>query len=140
MPLDECSFVSMYKGDIERPWLGIKITNPHTNKSLFVYGLVDTGADECAIPASYAELLGHILKDGEAKKLHTGSGETIAYSHTTIIEIYHTITKKHVFTIEKVLIDFTENLSCPLLGVNNFLNKFILKIDYPNKTFSIKYP
>jgi len=33
-----------------------------------VYGLIDTGADECAFPASFATLLGHNLQAGQVKK------------------------------------------------------------------------
>ncbi len=35
--------------------------------------------------------------------------------------------------------DFMPNLFTPLLGVRNFLNNFILTIDYPNKTFSLRF-
>ena len=49
------------QADIARPWLRVIITNPHTGKRVGVWGIIDTGADECALPAAYAELLGHNL-------------------------------------------------------------------------------
>jgi predicted aspartyl protease len=72
--------------DIARPWLGVTITNPHTGKRIKVWGIIDTGADECALPAAYAEYLGHNLQAGATKEINTGNGITIAYSHTVRIE------------------------------------------------------
>jgi len=95
-----------------------------------VFALIDTGADECAFPASFASLLGHNLQTGQQRKISTGNGITIAYSHTTRIEI-------EGFATQEALIDFMPNLNIPLLGVRSFLSNFILTVDYPNKTFSL---
>ena len=57
-------FTKFNDNDIARPWLPVTIHNPHTKLSIKVYGLIDTGADECAIPAEYAPLLGHNLQAG----------------------------------------------------------------------------
>ena len=93
--------------------------------------LIDTGADECAIPASYAPLLGHDLMAGKAKQVNTGNGLTTAYSHTTTIEVGS-------FTVKNVLIDFMSNLYVVLLGTKSFLNHFILTIDYPRIFFLLQ--
>ncbi|MFV1976627.1 MAG: hypothetical protein ACC651_12830 [Candidatus Scalindua sp.] len=138
MPVDDCPFVLI--NHIPRPYLGIKIINPHTNKSASAYGLIDTGADECAIPAGYASLLGHNLLAGKTKLIGTGNGTTTAYSHTIKFELYHPLTGKLLHTISETPIDFMPNLRMVLLGVNSFLSNFVLKIDYPEKTFSIKHP
>jgi predicted aspartyl protease len=98
-----------------------------------VYALVDTGADECAFPASFASLLGHNLQAGQMKRVHTDNGITIAYSHTSRIIIVG-------FSTQDVLVDFMPNLNIPLLGVKSFLGNFILTIDYPNKRFSLTLP
>jgi predicted aspartyl protease len=92
--------------------------------------LVDTGADECALPASFAQPLGHNLHLGRQKRISTDNGITIAYSHYVCIKIYN-------FATDNVLIDFMPNLNIPLLRVKSFLNNFVLHIDYPNNTFSI---
>ena len=73
--------------DLPRPWLPVIIKNPHTDKELEVFGLVDTGADECALPAQYASLIGHNLQAGYLKEINTGNGKTLAYSHTVSIKI-----------------------------------------------------
>lgn len=61
-----------------------------------------------------------------------------AYAHTTKFEIFHPISQKLVYTIENTPIDFLPNLHVVLLGVNSFLSKFILKIDYPRRIFSLE--
>ena len=108
----------------------IVATNPHTGKSISVYGIVDTGADECAFPASFAEILGHNLQAGKSKEIRTGNGTTIAYSHTVSVNI-------DGYVIKNVLIDFLPNLHVVLLGVKSFLNNFVLKTDYPKQVFSL---
>lgn len=130
MDLNNIPFTKFNPDDISRPWLPVVIINPHNNKRLKLYGLIDTGADECALPASYATLLGHDLLAGSSKEINTGNGKTIAYSHTIKIEITN-------FCTQEALIDFMPNLNIPLLGAKSFLSNFIITINYPNLTFSI---
>ena len=130
MLVENYPFVTTRPGDIARPYIPITIINPENQKEISVYALIDTGADGCALPASFAPPLAHNLQSGTQKRVSTGNGITIAYSHTICIKTFN-------FTTENVLIDFMPNLHIPLLGVKSFLNNFILKIDYPNKIFSI---
>jgi hypothetical protein len=139
MPLTDCPFIVWADG-IYRPTLQIRIINPHTGLSQRTYGLIDTGADECAVPASYANLLGHDLQAGRQKTVSTGNGETIAYAHTTRFEIFDPSTGGVACTIDDTPIDFMPNLHVILLGVHSFLSRFIVHIDYPHQIFSIKYP
>jgi len=92
--------------------------------------LIDNGADECALPASLASLLGHNLKSGYKKKINTGNGLTVAYSHSIRIKIFDFIT-------DEVLIDFMPNLHIPLLGVKSFLSNFVLTINYKDSNFTL---
>lgn len=131
MEISNIPFRKFGPDDIPRPWLPVIVINPHTGKEIEVYGLVDTGADECALPAPYAPLLGHNLQAGYPKEINTGNGKTLAYSHTVSLEIQD-------YTIKDVLIDFMPNLYVPLLGVKSFLGNFIVTIDYPNFNFSLK--
>lgn len=130
MLVENYPFIVTRPGDIARPYLPITIINPENQKEINVYALIDTGADECALPASFALPLGHNLQSGPRKRISPGNGITIAYSHTVCIKAFS-------FYTENVLIDFMLNLHIPLLGVKSFLNNFTLKIDYPNKVFSI---
>jgi predicted aspartyl protease len=133
MPIRNYPFSVIRPGDLARPYLPVTIINPDTNKGIKVYALIDTGADECAFPASFAPILGHNLQNGQLKRVSTGNGITTAYSHTTRIVVED-------FSTQDVLVDFMPNLSIPLLGVKSFLSNFILTLDYPNKVFSILLP
>lgn len=133
MPIKNYPFSVIRPGDLPRPFLLVTIVNPENNMGIRVYALIDTGADECAIPASFAPLLGHNLQAGQLKRISTGNGITIAYSHTTRIVI-------EGFSTQDVLVDFMPNLNIPLLGVRSFLSNFIQKVDYPNKQFSLMLP
>ncbi|MFQ5680760.1 MAG: hypothetical protein ACE5GG_01710 [Candidatus Omnitrophota bacterium] len=123
-------FIKITSDDIPRAALPITIINPHTGQKVNSYGIVDTGADECAFPTGYAFLVGHNLKKGKCRKIDTGNGETTAYSHTVSMQVYDTIFKN-------IPVDFLPNLSIPLLGVKNFLGNFVSLIDYPRQLFSI---
>ena len=121
-------------------FLPIKIINPHTGKELRTEGLVDTGASSCAIPASMATILGHNLKSGRFGCVGTGNGDSESYGHTTTISVYHPLDSDsgvEIFIMENVVIDYMPCLPIVLLGVDGFLSKFLLSIDYPNKKFSM---
>jgi predicted aspartyl protease len=139
MPLTDCPLIECSNG-IFRPILGIRIINPHTGLSQRTIGIIDTGADEYAVPASYAEILGHKLTAGKKKTVSTGNGKTSAYSHMTKIEIFDSKTGEIAYTVDEAPIDFMPRLSVVLLGVESFLSKFILNIDYPHRKFSLKFP
>ncbi|MCL0066226.1 hypothetical protein M1N79_05060 [Dehalococcoidia bacterium] len=130
MLVENYPFITTRSGDIARPYLPITIVNPKNHKEINVYALIDTGADECALPASFAFPLGCNLQSGSQKRINTGNGITVAYAHTVCIKAFD-------FSTDDVLIDFMPNLHIPLLGVRSFLNSFTLRIDYPNKIFSI---
>jgi len=131
MDVIEHPFTRLIPDDIPRPWLPVTIKNPHTNQSINVYGLIDTGADECAVPAGYAPLIGHNLQAGNQKSINTGNGITTAYAHTLCFEA-------DGIAINDVLIDFMPNLNVVLLGVKSFLSNFILTVDYKNYIFTLK--
>jgi hypothetical protein len=133
MPVRDYPFSATKPGGIQRPYLPVTIINPGNNRRVKVVGIIDTGADECAFPASFAPILGHNLQAAQQKMVGTGNGVTMAYGHTTRIEI-------DGFATKDVLIDFMPNLFVPLLGVRSFLSNFLLTIDYPNKTFSLRLP
>lgn len=140
MPIRNFPFSVTSPTDVfPRPWLPIKIINPHTGQSIKFFGLIDTGADACSIPAPLAPLLGHDLTKGTARPSKTAGGPATGYSHTTKIEIYD-LHDKLLYTINDTPIDFMPGLHVPLLGVNRFLDHFELHIHYPAKKFSIKWP
>ena len=106
MPIRNYPFSVLRPGDIPQPYLPVTVLNPDTDKQINLYALIDTGADECAFPASFAPLLGHNLQAGHLKKISTGNGITIAYGHTARIVI-------EGFSTQDVLVDFMPNLHVP---------------------------
>lgn len=124
-------FISPGVSGLRRPYLPIVVVNPRNNIRRRILALIDTGADECALPAAFAILLGHELSSGFSKQVGTGNGLTTAYSHTVIIET-------DPFATGEILIDFLPNLTTPLLGVKSFLSNFLLTIDYPRQVFSLE--
>ncbi len=138
MPIRNCPIISP-PPDNTKVGLPIRIINPHTNKSVKTIGIIDTGATECAIPADLAVFLGHDLTKGERKNVGTGNGLTIAYRHTSTIEIFHPqkLEKLIIYKMENVLVDCMPNLPIVLLGVKGFLSNFTLSIDYKKGRFSL---
>lgn len=130
MSLSNKPFIKLSPSDIPRACLPVIATNPHTGLSVKVYGIIDTGADECAFPANFAPILGHDLQKGKPRQINTGNGVTIAYSHAISMNV-------DGYTIDNVLIDFMPNLAVVLLGVKSFLSNFALKIDYIDQKFSL---
>lgn len=118
-------------GSFPRPYLRVRYLNPHTGKSLQAWALIDTGADDCVLPADFAGLLGHDLEAGNKVQIGGIHGHDFAYQHTTKIEIPG-------FSTEETLISFIGKLRQPLLGVRSFLSHFKLTIDYPNENFSLE--
>ena len=78
MAIHNYPFSVIRPGDIARPYLPVTVINPEADKQIKVYALIDTGADECAFPASFAPILSHNLQAGQAKRISTGNGITIA--------------------------------------------------------------
>jgi len=140
MPITSYPFSAVIPGQMARPMLPIEIHNPHTGLSTRTWALIDTGADDCAMPAQYAAILGHDLLKGAVKKIGTGNGETNAYAHTTKIDIFGAGNGAPLYTITDTPIDFMPNLGVVLLGVRNFMSRFVLTVDYPNQCFSLKNP
>ncbi len=136
MPIKDYPFQSFELGGPRRPILPVKIINPYTKKSIVSLGLIDTGSEECAVPAYLAKALGHNYKKGTAKDFISASGTGTAYSHTTKIEII--IPGKKKVIIPATTIDFIEGLPNILLGESGFLERYKLIIDYPRLLLSIK--
>ena len=131
MPIKNFPFSRTSPHDRDRLYLPVKIINPHNGKSTKAYGLVDSGADDCALPSYIAIAIGHDLKSVKPKIVSGVGGDVTAYTHTTSFEIYHPVTDKFAYKIDDTPVDYITTLNTVLLGVDSFLSKFVLKIDYP---------
>ena len=133
MPVRTTPFHAAVEDEPRRPYLRVEYVNPHNDESVKVYALIDTGADDCVLPARFADILGHDLKKGKPYSVASASGFSRGYLHTTRITIPG-------FATEECLIGFLPGLNTPLLGVRSFLNHFRLMINYPKLTFSLRNP
>jgi hypothetical protein len=138
MPIRDCKIQGL-NGDPRCIALPIKITNPTNNRSFKTYGIIDTGATECYVPAGIATILGYDLTSGSIGHVHTGNGQTNSYKHRMTITIHHPENPENVIfhTLENIEIDCMPDLHVVLLGVSGFLTEFTLKVDFRNGTFSL---
>ncbi len=131
--------------------LWIRVSNPKAPNipPVLALAIVDTGADDCLFPADTAIRVGHVLKSVPPKPISGINSSSVAYPHTSRVEILATLvnggpSRKVLYTMKSTLVDFMEsgkNQSVPfLLGTKTFLNNFVLTIDYPNRRFSICRP
>ncbi len=123
-----------------RPRLPIKIISPENGVVIPHWAIIDTGADHCCIPAKYAEILGHNLEKGEKQIFNVVGGEGKGYLHRTHLKICDFNTDDILHSIRNIQACYIENFDVVLLGVNTFLKDFILKINYPEKRFSLRLP
>ncbi len=115
----------------------ITITNPANDKFIHTYGMLDTGASCCNIPAAMARRLGHNVEKGKENITLGAGGDTVGYLHTAKIEMMHPTTFKCFHTISACLIDCPVGLPHVLLGVSAFMADYKLIMDYPKGKFSL---
>jgi predicted aspartyl protease len=139
--------------DTSRPMLAIRITNPQNGAAIRTYALIDTGADMCALPKNFAKILKCKLERPKhrRKKIRTGAGGVEAYFSVCDIEILGPVANTPgnakisqerngsavTFSFHNISVTFLRKLETPLLGVLGFLDNMILKIEYPQKIFSM---
>ena len=132
MPVSNHPFRQVMSNNSMRTMLEVKYINPHANKHFSAWALIDTGADSCVLPESFAELLGHNLKAGEKINVGGVGGSSTGYRHTMMLEIPN-------FCTGETMVGFLPNLRQPLIGVGAFLSNFKLTIDYPKQQFSLNF-
>lgn len=82
MPITHYPFTRLGPDAPFLPFLYITVINPQNGFSKQMPALIDTGADQCAIPGFYAHSLGHVLRKGDRRDIVTANGNAVAYSHT----------------------------------------------------------
>lgn len=124
------------------PVLPLIISSLHSPRRLPMTALIDTGADNSLFPSIIAKLLKHKLRSGKPQKFGTASGKGKAWRHTAEIGILTSDCKKVFCTISKVPIDFIQKRSAfpLLLGVEGFLEKLVVTVDYPNQIVVVEVP
>ncbi|HBG78920.1 MAG TPA: hypothetical protein DDW84_08815 [Phycisphaerales bacterium] len=144
MPIVDYPFTETRDGSL-LPMLWIRIVNPESRKGVIVQAIVDTGAEKIMFPADTAEQLGHNLRAVNSSPMETLVGEGEMFAHTTRVDvlaphrdnIFWPDEKNILHTIEDTEIDFVVKGCQFLMGAENFLNEFILEVNYPKRKFSI---
>ena len=122
--------------------LPLRIRNPHTGADLVTWGLVDTGADLTLLPAELAIRLGHNLKGHGVKTSITGGIEqtnVTAYAHTFEIELLSADLKRVLWTTGRREFDCLGSNPPLLVGVEDFLTRFRLLVNYPAKRLRLSW-
>lgn len=135
MPIRNYSFKPL--GGMLRPILPIVIINPHSNKSHKTLGIIDTGADTCTISREIADILGHNMEKGDKGEATSVGAKVQTWLHTTTINMLD-FNSKIFHTIKNAKIEYVDNFDYVVLGVEDFLEKYRLEIDYPKRRFSIR--
>jgi hypothetical protein len=135
-----------------RPLLPIRIANSETQQALNLYALVDTGARVVALPESYAGLLGFDTRKLRQEEIGTPGGWVTARAALCDVHIMMPneepvqgkgpvgaeSAQGRVFdSAQKVVVLFLPDLSEPLVGVDELLDRYVLQVDYPAMTFSL---
>ncbi|MBN1796738.1 MAG: hypothetical protein JW804_08695 [Sedimentisphaerales bacterium] len=126
----------------------MRLINPANSIELTTWALIDTGADNTVIPAYIARQLYHDVSHRSVKTdICQGiGGQAKVYKHTFRLNILGTDKKgkvdygKVAIRINKKLFSVVEGLHAMVLGEDDFLKKYILTINYPRKTFSLRRP
>ena len=139
----EYHFISIEPEERPRLVLPICITNPKNNRYINHWAFVDTGADRSAFPGFLRSELGLSPRSGKKRSITTGSGIDTAYAHFVQVDIFgltpnlrRVDTTKIIHSVS-TLIDFMPNLGSFLIGVESFLEDFILSADYQRRVFSL---
>jgi len=146
MPINNYPFKTNEKILLPSPILPIRIVNPHNNFNYLTWGLIDTGAANSAIPEHIAKTLGHNIQSVQPVPGFGASGNFNVYPHTFKIDIFKmnsrgTVdTNQVVHTISQCRIGVICDLPFVLLGVKEFLSRFLLLVDYTRKRVSVKHP
>jgi hypothetical protein len=137
MPLRDCPIIGKPSDFLVK--LPITIINPQTKRTYNTFGIIDTGATKCAIPGEIANILGYDFTNCKQELVVTGNGQDYAYCLPTSMLIRHPANPDNniIFTIDNALINYMPHLGIVLLGVDEFLSRFVLKIDYHKRIFSL---
>jgi hypothetical protein len=147
MPLSNYPFRTTDQYSSPKPVVPVIIYNPANDFEFLTWALIDTGADTTAIPEHVAKALYHDIRNHQVKRDHSfgiGGGVEV-YMHTFAVDILFsdpdgTINQsKAAIKIPKRKIAVVPDLHITILG-EDFLEDYVLTIDYPGQKFSVKKP
>jgi hypothetical protein len=110
-------FRSSKIGDSLRPYIHVSIACPKTGNALKAVAIVDTGADECAFPIGFSEILGFDLNDCEVVSTATAAGPANTYPVDVNMKAF---ADGHEIIFPTDHVKFISGLHVPILGVRTF--------------------
>lgn len=147
MPIANYPFVDISGTGMPKPGLPVILTNPANGFSFGTWALIDTGADNTVIPEFIAKKLYHdIMHKSVQTDLCTGvSGVVKSYYHTFRLKVLGLsrngkVLSKVAIKRNKRLYPVIHGLHQMVIGESDFLKRYVLTINYPKKTFSLKLP
>jgi hypothetical protein len=118
-----------------RPYLALNLIN--NNRAFRCYGLVDSGADDCIFPASFARQLGLDYQAGKHYQFGgAGEGDQSAYFFDLGLEIVGIIK----YSIPIGFSPIMDKFGAGVLGQNGFFDHLSLGFHLPRGVFAIYTP
>jgi len=127
----------------EQPVLPIVICGPHGSRGMPIRAaLVDTGADYCTCPSRVAKPLGYKIRSGKLITFGTATTKGKAWRHLVDIAILTHDYRAVFHRLSNVPLDLVQRRSPfpVLLGRIGFLDRFVIRIDFKNKLFTLELP
>jgi hypothetical protein len=147
MPIVEYPFVDIDGNGKPKPALPVKLINPANGFDRTTWALIDTGADNIIIPGYIARYLYHDIRHKSVKTTDCSGigGDTTAYYHTFQLNFLGCdkkgkVSDNAVIRINPRQFAVVDEFNTMVLGEDDFLKKYILTINYPRKTFSLRLP
>lgn len=148
MPIVNYPFVDINGTGTPKPALPVVLTNPANGFDYSTWALIDTGADSTVIPEFIAKKLYHDIKHQNVQTdvCFGISGSATTYHHTFRLKVLglnrkgDVLHNKVAIKMNKRLFPVIPGLHTMVLGEDDFLKKYILTINYPRKTFSLRVP
>lgn len=130
-----------------KPALPVQLINPANGFEFSTWALIDTGADATVIPAYIANQLYHDIthKDVITDRFWGMGGTSMVYYHTFRLNIFKSnsdgiVSNEKAIKARKRLYAVEKTLRTMVLGESDFLNRYIITIDYPKKILSLRKP
>jgi len=149
MPIVEYPFPWFSPRSPQRPLSPVEIVDPHTQQSVKGVGVLDTGATLCVFPFEHAGAMGISLEASDKFHLESGGHERDAHEYTVAIRVFVVVQPKRggiytapapVLELARVRAAFVRGLEYPILGVEDFLDTYVLTVNYQRQQFSIRVP
>ena len=151
-PIDQHPFTRFPKSLCLWPRLLVRVHSPNDGKSVVAWALVDTGSDCCALPLLWQDRLNITFTEADKVEnvFSAGIPRQTSYRKEVAISVLHSIERPSnhkclapgstAIDLLKCKVLFLEKLGYPILGMKDFLDEYVLALNYQRKQFSVFPP